>query len=368
MSDILINTNPKPSQAKEICTMYQEALGKGGIYNTGCDQYPDPDLFSISGVESIIATPERQLIIAEADSNIVGGAIVDWTDLKKRHCEINCLATSREWRGRGAGRALFNAAKKLMDELDFVVNTTEFVTHSMHSQAAFINNGQNNFVAFSFCHYPRVFFAQSPESVIWMTTLHGRNIAEIQPRERTVYLPKSYATIGETILFQFANHIRYHVTSDQSKHKTEEAPGKTGLNVNPKGTYRYCHFNFTQSNNHSTDTTKNIFAEIDQAFAQMKEAGKEFILARIPANSPNTIEIAEYLKAKRFAFHGVLPINEIDENSTYQDILTMQWIDPEILASNSWPGDTDSVIKIYGYPANITKDILKVIAGELYYR
>lgn len=368
MNDILINTNPKPNQAKEICTMYEEALGKGGIYSTGCEQYPDPDLFSISGIESIIATPERQLIIAEASSNIVGGAIVDWTNLKKRHCEINCLATSREWRGRGVGRALFSAAKKLMDDLDCVVNTTEFVTHSMHSQAAFIDNGQSNFVAFSFCHYPRVFFAHVPESVIWMTTLHGRKSDEILPRERTIYLPKNYATIGNTILSQFTNHFRYHISTDQSSKENDFTKSTSSLSVNPKGTYRYCHFNFTQNENHSSDTPRDIFSDIDQAFTQMKEAGKEFILARIPVNSPSAIEIAEYLRTKQFAFHGVLPLNEIDDNDNYQDILTMQWIDPDVLASNYWPGDTDSVIKIFGYPSNITKDILKVIAGELYYR
>lgn len=368
MNDILINNNPKPSQAKEICTMYEEALGKGGIYNAGCDQYPDPDLFSISGIESIIATPERQLIIAQAGSNIVGGAIIDWTDLKKRHCEINCLATSREWRGRGIGRALFNAAKILMDDLDCVVNTTEFVTHSMHSQAAFICNGQSNFVAFSFCHYPRVFFARTPESVVWMTTLHGHKTAEILPKERTIYLPNNYATIGNTILGQFANHIRYHISTASNSRNTKSTAPKSSLTVNPKGTYRYCHFNFSKSKNDSIVSSKDLFAEIDQALIQMKEAGKEFILARIPINSPDAVDIAEYLRTKKFAFHGILPLNEIDDNGDYKDILTMQWIDPDVLASNSWPHDTDSKVKIYGYPTNITKDILKVIASELYYR
>lgn len=363
---IKINSNPSKEKAAEICAMYEAALGEGGIYGTGCEQYPDPDLFSKEGIESIIDTPERQLIIAEAESSIVGGAILDWACMQKRHCEINCLATSKKLRGRGIGRSLFDGAKKIMDQLDCVVNTTEFVTHSMHSQAAFFEKGRTNFVAFSYCHYPYVFFADHPESVIWMVSIHGNKTREVLNQKRTVYLPSSYATIGNTILKQFSDLIDYEVLSKSNSKQASKEGTKLRLSVNPKGSYRYCHFNFSHPAIVEGIKTDQIFDDIDQAIEQMMMAKKEFILARIAINTPEAIEVAEYLKSKGFAFHGVLPLNELDTNKNYSDILTMQWINPKVLSENSWPGDTNSVIKIYGYPVNITKDILKVVQSELY--
>lgn len=90
---------------------------------------------------------------------------------------------------------------------------------------------------------------------------------------------------------------------------------------------------------------------------------------RIPANQPEAIALADYLRQKKsFVFHSYLPLygyNQEPEHESFHDILTLQWIAPDILASNSLPGETDSVVKLYGYPENLSGSIVRLIASEL---
>ncbi len=81
--------------------------------------------------------------------------------------------------------------------------------------------------------------------------------------------------------------------------------------------------------------------------------------------------MANYLREhKGFVFHSYLPLygyqqNQEPKQEQFHDILTLQWIAPEILASNALPGETDSVVKIYGYPDNLSGSIIRLVASEL---
>jgi hypothetical protein len=110
-------------------------------------------------------------------------------------------------------------------------------------------------------------------------------------------------------------------------------------------------------------------AALDNALDALAKLEKRYILVRIPANQPEAIALADYLRQKKsFVFHSYLPLygyHQEPEHESFHDILTLQWIAADILASNSLPGETDSVVKLYGYPENLSGSIVRLIASEL---
>jgi hypothetical protein len=43
----------------------------------------------------------------------------------------------------------------------------------------------------------------------------------------------------------------------------------------------------------------------------------------------------------------------------------MQWIDPAVLARCALPGETDAVVKLHGYPLNLTKEIVGAMRRDI---
>ncbi len=74
----------------------------------------------------------------------------------------------------------------------------------------------------------------------------------------------------------------------------------------------------------------------------------------------------EFLRRQGFVFLGIAPIFEFDSVHRYfKDIFIMQWIDPEVVSRCPLPGATEAVVKLFGYPLNLTKEIVHSIRDDL---
>lgn len=408
--DRLVVELAKNEDAEAIAEMFEAALGKNGIHATGHDPYPDPALFSKSGVESIIAAyPERKLVIAKIDNTIAGGMIID--ALSPFHCEFNCMAVRNDLRGNRIGSRIVSGAKKVVEDSLFTLNCTELVTHSLMSQSAHFNEGYNSICGFGYCHYPNVFFADHPESVLWVTLPQGRLVESLKElrkqlgrgiisstpeiarkiralapeligkgliceelnsdedalllaaeilKTRTIFLPAEYLPLAESILIQFRDILHYELKEDTSGSSVAQGSGK--LNVNYVDGYAHSYLTYTPD-------FKFDSKELDQAVESVKKLGKRFMLVRIPANSPAAPEVISHLKQLDFMFHSLLPLYGFQKSSTdkpeLHDVITMQWVAPHIIESNPLPGETNSVIKLHGYPDNLSGSVLRQIRHEL---
>lgn len=404
------------SLSKEIAQMYVAALGSGGVGKSGCEAYPDPDLFTEEGVKATLQAQERLIAVAQYNEQICGAMVAD--KLSPYHVEFNSMAVRLDKRGLGIGSAIVSGLKEMMDASQLTINTTELVTHSLASQAAHFQAGYNSIVGFAFCHYPRVFFADHPESVLWVTKFQGKLVstvkqlrsalgrklgtitsdliqtivstqahAQTQGRqrvqllseeqlqlaaelllERTAYVPLAYATIVQSILFQFEDILDRSVVSNYTK--AEPKAKSDDLTVEEKPGFGHAYIIYKPGFSFDSDLDQSA---INKAIDALAKLGKRYILVRIPANQPEAIALADYLRQKKgFVFHSYLPLygyqqedQQEDQQEHFHDVLTLQWIAPEILASNALPGETDSVIKIYGYPENLSGSIIKLIASEL---
>lgn len=427
--------------SKNIATMYVAALGPGGVGKSGCEAYPDPDLFSEEGVKATLQAQERLLAVAQYNEQICGAMVAD--RLSPYHVEFNSMAVRLDKRGLGIGSAIVSGLKEMMDASQLTINTTELVTHSLASQAAHFQAGYNSIVGFAFCHYPRVFFADHPESVLWVTKFQGKLVstvkqirsalgrklgtissdliqtivsaqaqAQTQGRqsvqrlteeqlqlaaelllERTAYVPLAYANIVQSILFQFEDILDRSVVSnytqtdlDDGKSAATEKAEPNNHIVEEKDGFGHAYITYKPGFTFHSEADKNA---INKALASLEKLAKRYILVRIPANQPEAIALANYLRQEKgFVFHSYLPLygysqevrkevrEEVREevsqepelgldSEKFHDILTLQWIAPHILASNALPGETDSVVKIYGYPENLSGSIVRLIASEL---
>ena len=420
--------------SKDIAQMYVAALGPGGVGKEGCEAYPDPDLFSEVGVKETLLAGERIIAVAQYNEQICGAMVAD--KLSPYHVEFNSMAVALNRRGLGIGSAIVTGLREMMDASELTINTTELVTHSLASQAAHFHAGYNSIVGFAFCHYPRVFFANHPESVLWVTKFQGKllstvkqlrsalgrqlgtkaidlvqTIVEAQAQtqtkaqtnislaissrlseqqlplvaelllERTAYVPQLYANLVQSILFQFEEILDRSVQSvtdqvqlTQSKEEEEEEeeeetkaqdPGES-LSIEYKEGFGHAYIIYKPGFKFKSSLDQ---AALDSALEALAKLEKRYILVRIPANQPEAIALADYLRQKKnFVFHSYLPLygyNQEPEHESFHDILTLQWIAPDILASNSLPGETDSVVKLYGYPENLSGTIVRLIASEL---
>lgn len=410
--------------SKDIAQMYVAALGPGGVGKDGCEAYPDPDLFSEAGVKETLLAGERLIAVAQYNDQICGAMVAD--KLSPYHVEFNSMAVPLNKRGMGIGSAIVTGLKEMMDASELTINTTELVTHSLASQAAHFHAGYNSIVGFAFCHYPRVFFADHPESVLWVTKFQGKLLSTVKQLrstlgrklgtkasdlvqtivaaqaqtnislaissrlseqqlplvaelllERTAYVPKLYANLVQSILFQFEEILDRSVQSvseqvqlTQSEEEEEEEtkaqePGES-LSIEYKEGFGHAYIIYKPGFKFSSSLDQ---AALDSALEALAKLEKRYILVRIPANQPEAIALADYLRQKKsFVFHSYLPLygyNQEPEHESFHDILTLQWIAPDILASNSLPGETDSVVKLYGYPENLSGSIVRLVASEL---
>jgi len=435
--------------AGEIATMYEAALGKDGLRAEGMEPYPDSDLFSEEGVKATLEAGERTLAIArindEGGACLAGAMVMD--RLSPHHVEFNSMAVRLDKRGRHIGTAIVEGLKQIVEETEFTVNATELVTHSLASQAAHFHNGYKNICGFSFCHYPRVFFKNHPESVLWVMLLQGKlipimkrfrsmlgralgstqeevtgrileaqaglagsksgNFKRLSEREmeiaadvlsmRKVYVPQAYRHLVQSILFQFEDILDREIVEpvplatmkkpgyeeaadDQNPENTEEAGvekaiehnqeqhGPTSSGEAPKEAFEV---DPKEGFGHAYIICKPNFrfdeAAMAEALTKLQDAGKRFILVRMPAFNSQTLDLSKYLKSRGFVFQSYLPLygHFPEAKIEFQDILTLQWIKPEVLAENALPGETESVVKLYGYPENLSGEIVKLIAREL---
>lgn len=417
--------------SKDIAQMYVAALGPGGVGKEGCEAYPDPDLFSEAGVKETLLAGERIIAVAQYNEQICGAMVAD--KLSPYHVEFNSMAVALNKRGLGIGSAIVTGLREMMDASELTINTTELVTHSLASQAAHFHAGYNSIVGFAFCHYPRVFFANHPESVLWVTKFQGKLLSTVKQLrsalgrqlgtkasdlvqtivaaqtqaqtqtkaqtntslaissrlseqqlplvaelllERTAYVPQLYASLVQSILFQFEEILDRSVQSvtdqvqlTQPKEEEEETkaqdPGES-LSIEYKEGFGHAYIIYKPGFKFSSSLDQSA---LDSALEALAKLEKRYILVRIPANQPEAIALADYLRQKKnFVFHSYLPLygyNQEPEHESFHDILTLQWIAPDILASNSLPGETDSVVKLYGYPENLSGTIVRLIASEL---
>jgi hypothetical protein len=384
----------KCSDAYEIAEMFTAALGKDGIGAPGCEPYPEPALFSAEGIKSIIDNLDRRLVIAKIDGKIAGGIVADY--LSPYQCEFNCMAVRKDMRGKHIGTKIIAGAKKIIEEDMFTMNTTELVTHSMLSQSAHFSEGYNRITGFAFCHYPNVFFANHPESVLWVSKPQGKLVAKLQNirkelgnainfespnwenickkelpigeyalakeilKQRDIFVPEEYRQLVKDILHQFQEIFDYQVISSTTDTK-DSISNDSVPNIDWKDGYGHTYITYNPNFN------LNI-AELDSAVKSVKKAGKRFILVRIPANNPHAIETANLLRSEGFVFHSIAPLYGFDKyadgSHMLYDILTLQWIAPDIIQSNPLPGQTNSVIHLYGYPLNLSGKIIKLIKKE----
>lgn len=408
--------------AKDIAEMYEAALGKNGIRKEGCEPYPDSDLFSEEGVKATLEAGERTLAIAqildekaEPERTVSGAMVMD--RLSPHHVEFNSMAVRLDKRGQKIGSRIVEGLRDIVEDTDFTVNATELVTHSLASQAAHYRAGYKNYCGFGYCHYPRVFFAQHPESVLWVVRLQGRlvprmrlfrsklgrklgqdnettvrRLIDVQTSlmtqasylrlsekqleicadvlsEREVYIPGAYAHIVESILFQFEDildralvvpseqEINYEEQGNENAHKPGHAP-----ELDLKGDYGHSYIIYGADFKFDQDELDKILAEI-----YAHPAKKRFVLVRIPAQAKDCAKTAQYLKSRGFIFHSYLPLYGFfpEAKAQFQDILTLQWVAPQVVAENALPGETESLIKLYGYPENLTGQILSTIKSDL---
>lgn len=403
-------------KAAPVAAMFEAALGKGGVGGEGHEPYPDPSLYSAAGVRETAESPYRRLFIAELDGEIVGGIIAD--ALHELACEFNCMAVDRKYHGLGIGSILVEGAKKQVNDCFFHSNITELVTHNLASQTAHIKHGYSRFLGFGYSHYPHVFFPDRPESVLWAGQLHGRlarelqnlrgrignldklsdgEIVELISREsrqvigkasdsekrlamelvkpRFVYLPEEYVSLGSEILSQYADQLDFRINADEKisareksdrRSRSSEQGGANRFEVDFKPDYAHTYIDFAPG----FDIVSNGAAVKQEIDKVRNTHGKRFIRATIRANDPACIEIAKFLRMEGFVFHSILPLyqyesSEDGNNHRFHDLLGMQWIKPEVAKQNPLPGETNSVIKIYGYPVNLTGKIISLIRAEL---
>ena len=417
------------THAAAIAEMYEQALGPLGLGGDGMENYPDPDLFTAQGVEATLAAGERVLGVARyADGEILGAMVMDF--LSPYHIEFNSMAVKRASRGLSVGSRLVEGLSDMANEEPLRINTTELVTHSIASQAAHFHAGLDKICGFAFCHYPRVFFKDHPESVLWVSRLQGRLVSSIkqyraslgrrlgaavsdvvpsllahqartQPhliqklseselalvaeilRERTIYLPCAYLDLASAIVFQFEDICdRDFVTErdliagslkasnnqeayDQAQTETQRDSNRPQINLEIQYKDGFGHSYIDYKPEFGFDAT-----ELDTALDDVMSKGKRYVQVRIPANQKECIDLAMALQERGFAFMGLVPFygyrHDADTNTQgFYDVLIMQWIAPEILASNALPGDTESVVKIYGYPLNLSGPLISSIKKDL---
>lgn len=374
------------SDAPAIVAAYERVFGVGGVKAPGHEAYPAPDVFSVEGVHRILANPSKRFVVALVGDQVAGGMIIHF--LSPYNCEFACVSIDLAYRGLGISPKMLAFARQLADESSLTINATEIVTHSVHSQTAHSRVGYNKVIGFGFCQYPRVFFANHPESCLWIGEIQGRvaralnaekpeniKLGRVQSEQslstderkllkslrkpRSIYVQKTHLNIVSEIVSQFTDILDYRILTPVD----DDCAGNTKAQIDWADDEPFSYLKLPAGLYSSWQE------DIGSAVKSIRSKGKRFIQAQIPANHPSAVQYAEYLQKLGFALLGFLPLYNFSLDSQgepiFEDLLVLQWLAPDIVTSNPLPGETDSVVKLYGYPANLSGKLLKVIRREL---
>lgn len=370
----------RPEDARELVESFESVFGQSGVRAPGHDPYPAPEVFTEAGVESIIADPLRDFVVAECNGEIAGAMIV--THNSPYHREFGCVSIHKKFQGKGLSSLMLLHQKVREKHSSLVINTTEIVTHSMLSQAAHHKAGYDKVVGFGYCQYPRVFFAHAPESCLWVSSLEGKvfqwlrkarpaqrnvqsKLPELNPEERNLlsilesprhcFVSSRYFAVTASLLRQFDDTLTYRLFDEMVE---TCRPEDGDLTVDLCGSEPYAYLHIPQ---HCLEQ-----AEFERSWQQLAQQKKRYVQARLNMNCPSTIYNIEFLRQQGFVLLGIAPVFTFDSAyRSFRDVFIMQWIAPEIVSSCPLPGATDAVAKIFGYPLNVSKEIIDTIRGDL---
>lgn len=373
--------------AESIVSCYEHVFGEGGVKALGHEAYPAPDVFCVDGVLRVIADPKREFVVAELEGQVVGGMIINF--LSPYNCEFACVSVDPSFQGLGISPKMLAYARSLADQSSLTVNNTEIVTHSVLSQTSHNKAGYDKITAFGYCQYPRVFFKNNPESCLWIGEIQGKvaqalrssrlcssggsleqtfagelssaeqTLFDYLSKPRNIFMPPMYKGVVSGILRQFIDVIDYRLGADHSV-SADNVDAVQMSDIDFAGDEPYAYLKLPAGLYDSWQ------ADLDAKIETIKSIGKRFIQAKIAANYPAAVSFAKYLQARGFVLLGFLPLYQFhSDTGGFDDLLVLQWVAPNTVAENPLPGETDSVIKLYGYPANLAGDLLKIIRREL---
>ncbi len=383
----LVFREARAEDSQNIVACYESVFGKDGIRAPGHAPYPAPEVFFEQGVKQIISDPLRQFMVVETAGEIAGGMIISHNS--KFHREFGCVAVSKRFQGQGISSFMLKQAKELERQQTLSINITEIVTHSMLSQSAHANAGYNQITGFGFCQYPRVFFKDHPESCLWVTSFEG-NIIEALRRSRpkwhaaqkshttgyedhfgsfeerlltnleqcrAVFVPQHYLKIVSRIASQFEETFSFRIHGENDD-LSETTNGITDWQLDPCDDYPYAYLNLPSRTIGEEELLQKI---------QSLPAGKRYIQARVSTSSAVAIRNIELLRTHGFVFLGWVPLFRYagDKAPVFDDVLLMQRLHPDLVATNALPGETNAVVKLHGYPLNLTGDLIATIRMDL---
>jgi GNAT superfamily N-acetyltransferase len=380
----------RPDDAREIVDSYESVFGKKGVRAPGHEPYPAPEVFSEDGILAIIHDPDRDLIVAEWNGEIVGGMII--THNGPFHREFGCVSVRKKFQGKGISSRMLSHQKEMEKQSALAINTTEIVTHSMLSQSAHHHAGYNKITGFGYCQYPRVFFEHAPESCLWITSLEGkiiewlrasrptsqktwqredanaptiklqelnnheRELVTVLERPRKCYVPARYSKLASKLLAQFDDTLSFRIFDENYEGLTHEEQSSIRVDLCGDNPYAYFHF----------EAVTLTAPGFDAAWRAITETGKRYVQARLPMNSPSTLRNINLLRQNGFVFLGVAPLLSLKNQSPeFDDVFMMQWVDPDIVKCCPLPGATESVVKLYGHPINLTGELIAAIQRDL---
>lgn len=414
--------------AAGTAAMFNSALGSQGIAASGHEPYPDPSLFTEEGILENIAAAERNLFIATVDDTVAGGMIVDsWSPYNcENNCMAT--AKEFRGLGLGsrlveAAKAWLDSHSFRNNITECVThNMLSQSSHKHNGYNKILGFGYAHYPCVFFPDHPesviwqgqlhgliarelpflrealpdianktRQEIIQALETLdhppLLLLTPEDKSLAALLLAQRCVYVPPRYQDIAGKILNQYAPCLSYSLNSQfiSGKGREEKENGHSNFHVDLKPGYDWTYITFPAG--FSID--KNM-AAVKAELKKSRDMGKRYIQCRIEANHPSAVAIADFLQGQGFVFHSILPLyttrdkdaSEKPDDTTcstrlisdnnqqnnqiqdFNDLLVMQWIHPDIAKANPLPGQTGSVIQLYGYPLGLTGEIIKLLGSE----
>lgn len=379
----------KAEEAIALVSCYESVFGAGGIRAPGYEPYPAPEVFYEAGVIEIIQDPSRQLMVMETGKEIAAAMIISHNS--QFHREFGCVAVADRYKGLGISSLMLKEAKKLEQQEILCVNITEIVTHSMLSQSAHKSAGYGQITGFGYCQYPKVFFANHPESCIWVTSFEGRLIEYLRQARlsgdttqtcppgsqqdgnsalfeqssvaqlrapRSIFVPQGYLSVVTKIAAQYRHTFDYRIFAETQQNQQVNKI-ETTWQVNECADSPYAYIDLP---NRSVSEV-----ELHQQVCRLMQKNKRHIQVRVSTRNDSAIDNITMLKNMGFVLLGWVPFFRLadDAHPDFDDVFIMQHLKPEVVSANALPGETESVIKLRGYPENVSGDIIATIRRDL---